>query len=307
VLCELEGLSRQDAARRLGIPPGTLSSRLARAKVDLRDRLRRRGYAVPVVALSRIMVREAGQATLPATLTECTVGAAMRVAAGSSAAGIVSASVVSLADGVLKAMLLAKLKAIVLAVGTTAAVVSGSVVLAQVNPTPKRETLPATEDRAAAMERKLDKIIDALDRMTAGSAGGSRVSARESKPKLVNDLSSALDAGALANLAAAERDTVNSLLQAQIARAPGNSAAALRTLRQDTHALPLADRMEAVEGALRAVEQRLEALEGRLAELDKRVGGGGVSNLLLAPNRAKEPDRATTTRSQTGPGPEKPH
>jgi RNA polymerase sigma factor (sigma-70 family) len=43
VLCELDGLSRKDAAVRLGIHEGTLSSRLAKARHVLAERLRRRG------------------------------------------------------------------------------------------------------------------------------------------------------------------------------------------------------------------------------------------------------------------------
>ena len=43
VACELEGKSRREAARQLGIPEGTLSARLARGRKMLRDRLRRRG------------------------------------------------------------------------------------------------------------------------------------------------------------------------------------------------------------------------------------------------------------------------
>ena len=43
VACELEGKSRREAARQLGIPEGTLSARLARGRTMLRDRMRRRG------------------------------------------------------------------------------------------------------------------------------------------------------------------------------------------------------------------------------------------------------------------------
>src|SRR5438067_2348 len=41
VLCELGGASRTDAAERLGVPEGTLSSRLAKARKLLADRLRK--------------------------------------------------------------------------------------------------------------------------------------------------------------------------------------------------------------------------------------------------------------------------
>src|SRR5262245_45742624 len=43
LLCDLEGASCEEAARRLGWPVGTVKSRLSRARARLRDRLTRRG------------------------------------------------------------------------------------------------------------------------------------------------------------------------------------------------------------------------------------------------------------------------
>jgi RNA polymerase sigma factor (sigma-70 family) len=48
--CELEGRSRQDAAKLLGIPEGTISSRLATAHRMLEKRLRSRGFAAVCIA-----------------------------------------------------------------------------------------------------------------------------------------------------------------------------------------------------------------------------------------------------------------
>ena len=64
LLCELEGASRQDAARRLGLPEGTLSSRLARGRTLLRDRLTRRGVMLASGALAAL-VSEPANAALP--------------------------------------------------------------------------------------------------------------------------------------------------------------------------------------------------------------------------------------------------
>ena len=44
ILCDLEELTRDEAAGRLGWPPGTVAGRLARARALLRDRLSRRGH-----------------------------------------------------------------------------------------------------------------------------------------------------------------------------------------------------------------------------------------------------------------------
>ncbi|HEY7070536.1 MAG TPA: sigma-70 family RNA polymerase sigma factor [Acidimicrobiales bacterium] len=50
VLCELEGRTRADAARELGVPEGTLSSRLAAARKVLAARFRDRGLAPAALA-----------------------------------------------------------------------------------------------------------------------------------------------------------------------------------------------------------------------------------------------------------------
>jgi RNA polymerase sigma factor (sigma-70 family) len=114
VLCDLEGLTQEQAARQLGWPAGTVRSRLSRGRDQLRGRLSRRGLAPPAVLAGSSPLVEW---KLVSPLVETTVQAALRLASGQAATGS-SASAIALTEGVLKMMFWTRLRtyaAIVLA------------------------------------------------------------------------------------------------------------------------------------------------------------------------------------------------
>jgi RNA polymerase sigma-70 factor (ECF subfamily) len=108
VLCDLEGLPHEEAARRLGCPVGTVESRLSRGRQRLRDRLVRHGLAPAAAALWAETAREAS-AAMPAAL----IKHAARFVTSSPAAGTVPVAVTALAEGVIQMMWLARLKPLV--------------------------------------------------------------------------------------------------------------------------------------------------------------------------------------------------
>ncbi len=111
VLCDLEGRSRKEVAQQLAIPEGTLSSRLTTARKKLAVRLARYGFTISAATLGTLLAEKTAKASLSLSLISSTTKAALLVAAGPAvAAGIVSATVSSLTEGVLKAMFIAKIK-----------------------------------------------------------------------------------------------------------------------------------------------------------------------------------------------------
>jgi RNA polymerase sigma factor (sigma-70 family) len=121
VLCELEGRSRKEVARQLAIPEGTLSSRLTTARKKLATRLARYGLVFSGTSLAALLAKNTASACVPAALSGATLKAAMLVAAGPAALGVVSTTVTTLTEGVLKAMFIAKIKtATIVLCGVTA-------------------------------------------------------------------------------------------------------------------------------------------------------------------------------------------
>jgi RNA polymerase sigma factor (sigma-70 family) len=121
IFCDLEGKTRQQVAGQLGLPEGTVASRLARARSMLAKRLAGYGFALSGGVLAGVLGEKAALAGVPDSSVASTIKAASLFAAGRAATTEeISVKVAALAEGILKTMLLSKLKvatAVLLVVG----------------------------------------------------------------------------------------------------------------------------------------------------------------------------------------------
>ena len=109
VLCYLQGKTNEEAARILKCPPGTIFSRLAAAREKLCSRLTQRGLAFSLAALDLLTTQQNADAAISAQLIESTCKTATAAAASNSTAiTTLSKSAISLADGIGRVMLLAR-------------------------------------------------------------------------------------------------------------------------------------------------------------------------------------------------------
>src|SRR5262249_21314170 len=99
VLCDLEGKTRKEAARQLGVPEGPLAARWTRGRARLARRLARHGLAVSGGTLATSLAQNAASALPPTPLTSSTIEAASVFAAGQAVPpGAISARVAALTE-----------------------------------------------------------------------------------------------------------------------------------------------------------------------------------------------------------------
>jgi RNA polymerase sigma factor (sigma-70 family) len=97
VLCYLEGLTNEQAARVLGWPAGSMSSRLARGREMLRDRLAGRQGSLHGMAFPAVLTQLLAPPTVPGPLADATVQAVLTT-------GSVAPAVRALADHIVRGL-----------------------------------------------------------------------------------------------------------------------------------------------------------------------------------------------------------
>ncbi len=125
VLCDLEGKTRKEVARQLGLPEGTLSGWLTRGRSLLAKRLGRRGVVVSGGMLATVLGQGAAVAA-PAAAVASAVRAATLSIAGRSLADCVSIEATSLTQGVMQTMFMSQFKTLAMAVVVLVAVGLGA-------------------------------------------------------------------------------------------------------------------------------------------------------------------------------------
>jgi RNA polymerase sigma factor (sigma-70 family) len=176
VLCDLQGRTRKEAAREFRLPEGTVATRLATARAMLARRLGRHGLALSGGALAAGLSQNVASAGLPAAVASATVKAAGLFAAGQAAVpGVLSAKAVALTEGVLKSLLLIRMKVVTAVLAALAVLGAGMVVLTGQGP--QGEPPTAAGQRAPAEltvkeishPRKEQKDVEPATRAVAGS------------------------------------------------------------------------------------------------------------------------------------------
>src|SRR5439155_23160594 len=149
VLCYLEGLTRDEAAARLGWPVSTLKSRLEQARERLRLRLASRGLALSAALVASLFHDGTAPAAIPSVLLDAIAKAAP--------AGIVSARAAVLADGVVQAMFLMKAKLAMVVLLATGVFAGAALWAYQGSPAPSagQPPVPASQprDQASAKDK----------------------------------------------------------------------------------------------------------------------------------------------------------
>ena len=112
ILHYMQGQTKEETARMLGLKSGTVSTWLDRGRDLLRERLSRRGLAITSALLASLLLDNSTAVAWSPTAAAAVVQAAVQVAAGdaAAAAAAVSPQVAALAQGTVRLMAVAQMK-----------------------------------------------------------------------------------------------------------------------------------------------------------------------------------------------------
>jgi RNA polymerase sigma factor (sigma-70 family) len=175
VLCDLEGKTRKEAARQLGIPEGTVGGWVARGRAMLAKRFTRRGVTLSAGALAAVLLQEVASAGVPALVVSNTIKVASLLTAGHAAAtGAIPVKVAALTEGVMKAMLFTKLKTAIAVVLMLGFVATGATILTCHTAAGQDDKKPTAEKpvEPAAKQEKEKEAVTAWGKEVGGLQAG---------------------------------------------------------------------------------------------------------------------------------------
>jgi RNA polymerase sigma factor (sigma-70 family) len=168
LLCYWEGLTRDEAAARLGCKPGTLKSRLERGRKLLRARLERRGVSLAAGLLAFDLCRSEASVAWSVAYTEA-VSRTVAARGAARSASVAPERVVRLAEQGLRAALPSSLKAMaggLLSLGVL--LVGGGFLLHRLVAAPPAAKRPA---QAFSREQDADKPVPAVANIRTDADG----------------------------------------------------------------------------------------------------------------------------------------
>jgi RNA polymerase sigma factor (sigma-70 family) len=172
ILCYLECMTRDEAAKQLGLTPTTLYGRLERARDLLRTCLSQRGLTLAAAISATALGQSVAQAALAPSFVVSSTKAAMLLAAGQPLTdGVVATHVLALTQEVIKTMFLTKLKlgtAAVLCAGLFVTLVGGSFGSLGIAQEAKQEAKEANE---LLQTRKAESDADFIRRISKDLRG----------------------------------------------------------------------------------------------------------------------------------------
>jgi uncharacterized protein (TIGR03067 family) len=163
VLCELQGESYEAAAANLGVPVGTVRSRLSRARERLRVQITRRGVVVPA-GLAFLVGGKVGASVPPVELIASTVRLALPVTAGGFAAVPTRTAGLAYAQKVLKASrlyLVGKSAAAVTIVGLSLGIVGFALVGSKSQPSQPPDPVALNQGVVSPLDQRAKLKPDA--------------------------------------------------------------------------------------------------------------------------------------------------